>query len=204
VSTHSGTLTRMVKTPTLGSRRAAPMPPDERRSAIVEATLPLLLEHGEMVSTRQIAEAAGIAEGTIFRVFADKDAVIAAVVETALDTEPLEHALEAIDPGLSFEESLKEAVEILQRRVVHIWRVVSSVYAKAQDKTRRPVPDSEALIALFEAHQDRLKVEPTLAARYLRTLTLSVTHPLMVGEPIPADEVVELFLHGVSAKGSRC
>ena len=40
---------------------------------IVAATLPLLLEHGELVTTRQIAEAAGIAEGTIFRVFADKD-----------------------------------------------------------------------------------------------------------------------------------
>ena len=48
---------------------------------IIEAMLPLLLEHGEMVTTRQIAEAAGIAEGTIFRVFADKDELIAAVVE---------------------------------------------------------------------------------------------------------------------------
>ena len=41
---------------------------------IVDAALPLLLEHGEMVTTRQIADAAGIAEGTIFRAFADKDA----------------------------------------------------------------------------------------------------------------------------------
>ncbi len=55
------------------SRRAESLPPDERRAMIIEAMLPLLLEHGEMVTTRQIAEAAGIAEGTIFRVFADKD-----------------------------------------------------------------------------------------------------------------------------------
>jgi AcrR family transcriptional regulator len=186
------------------SRRATALPPGERRSAIVDATLPLLLEHGELVTTRQIAEAAGIAEGTIFRVFADKDAVIAAVLDTALDTEPLERALQAIDPELSFEQSLAAAVEILQRRVVHVWRVVSSVYAKFHDKTRRPVPDSEALIALFEAHRERLRVEPAVAARYLRTLTLSATHPLMVGEPIAADEIVELFLRGVSATGSPC
>ncbi|MCU1430433.1 MAG: DNA-binding transcriptional regulator, AcrR family, partial [Actinomycetia bacterium] len=36
---------------------------------IVAATLPLLLEHGDRVTSRQIAEAAGIAEGTIFRAF---------------------------------------------------------------------------------------------------------------------------------------
>ena len=64
---------------------------------IVEAMLPLLLEHGEMVTTRQIAEAAGIAEGTIFRVFADKDELIAAVVEHATDPAPIEQALAAID-----------------------------------------------------------------------------------------------------------
>ena len=56
-----------------GPRRAAALPADERRSMIVAAALPLLLEHGEMVKTRDIAAAAGIAEGTIFRVFATKD-----------------------------------------------------------------------------------------------------------------------------------
>jgi AcrR family transcriptional regulator len=65
-------------------KRASALPPGERRSMIVQATLPLLLEHGEMVTTRQIADAAGIAEGTIFRVFADKDELIAAVLDAAL------------------------------------------------------------------------------------------------------------------------
>ncbi len=72
------------------TKRASALPPDERRSMIIAATLPLLLEHGDRVTSRQIAEAAGIAEGTIFRVFADKDEIIAAVIETALDPEPLE------------------------------------------------------------------------------------------------------------------
>ena len=89
------------------------MPPDERRSAIIEATLPLLLENGEMVTTRQIAEAAGIAEGTIFRVFADKDAVIAAVIDAAVDPAPMEEALGELDPAAPLDRVLTQAIAIL-------------------------------------------------------------------------------------------
>src|SRR6478736_981334 len=90
--------------------RAGALPPDERRSMIVAATLPLLLEHGDRVTTKQIAEAAGIAEGTIFRAFADKDEVIVAVIDAALDQEPLEAALTGIPDGLPFEAGLVAAI----------------------------------------------------------------------------------------------
>ena len=45
----------------------------------MEATLPLLRAHGLSITTRQIAEAAGVAEGTIFGVFPDKEALLQAV-----------------------------------------------------------------------------------------------------------------------------
>ena len=67
------------------STRAAALPPEERRAALVETTLHLLIEHGPSVTTRQIAEAAGIAEGTIFRAFPDKEHLIEAVVERVLE-----------------------------------------------------------------------------------------------------------------------
>lgn len=189
----------MTSTATTVSKRAAALPPDERRSAIVAATLPLLIAHGEMVTTRQIADAAGIAEGTIFRVFADKDAVIAAAVESALDTAPLEAHISAIDPGLSFEDSLLAVVEILQQRVADIWRVASSIGPRFHDhKPDGPVVEVDALVALFEARRTKLRVEPVIAARHLRTLTLSATHPMMVGEAMAPAEIVALFLHGVS------
>jgi AcrR family transcriptional regulator len=186
------------------ARRAAALPPPERRSMIVEATLPLLLEHGEMVTTRQIADAAGIAEGTIFRAFADKDAVIAAVLDMAFDTEPLERALAAIDLELPFEAAVGAAIELLQQRVVDIWRLVSSIGPRYHDKAQRPIIDSDALVTLFEANHDRLSVEPTVAARLLRAFTLSVTHPMLAGEPMSPPEIVKLFLYGVCAQGSPC
>ena len=65
--------------------RATPLPPDERRAALIAATEPLLERFGRDVSTRQIAEAAGVAEGTIFRVFPTKEALIDAVLEEVFD-----------------------------------------------------------------------------------------------------------------------
>jgi AcrR family transcriptional regulator len=181
-------------------KRATALPPGERRSMIVEATLPLLIEHGEMVTTRQIADAAGIAEGTIFRVFADKDELITAVLDAALDTAPLEQALATIDPGLPFEARVTAAVEILQRRTVDIWRLVSSIGTKFHDRGRRPITDLAALVRLFEDHRDRLTVDPLVAARLLRGFTLSMTHPALIDEPTAPAEIVEFFLHGTARK----
>jgi AcrR family transcriptional regulator len=164
---------------------------------IVAATLPLLVEHGDRVTTKQIAEAAGIAEGTIFRAFTDKDEVIAAVIESALDPEPLEVALSAIPADLPFEACVAAAVVIIQQRVIDVWMLVSSVGTRFQEMTRRPMTDSDALVRLFEAHRAQITVEPIVAARLLRALTLSMTHPMLAGEPRSADELVPLFLHGV-------
>jgi AcrR family transcriptional regulator len=184
------------------AKRASALPPDERRSMIVAATLPLLLEHGDRVTSRQIAEAAGIAEGTIFRAFADKDEVIAAVIESALDNEPLEAALGNIPESLGFEDRLAAAVVIMQQRVIDIWRVISSVGTRFHEIARRPMVDSDALVRMFEANRDQITVEPMVAARLLRALTLSTTHPMLAGEPRSPAELVDLFLHGVG--GPSC
>jgi AcrR family transcriptional regulator len=185
------------------TKRATALPPDERRSMIVAATLPLLLEHGDRVTSRQIAEAAGIAEGTIFRAFADKDEIIAAVIDAALDPEPLEAALSDIPPGLPFEEALAAAVVLIQQRVIDIWRLVSSVGTRFHEMTRRPMTDSDALVGIFESHRSQISVEPIVAARLLRALTLSTTHPMLAGEPRSPAELVHLFLHGVGDGGRR-
>ncbi len=184
-------------------RRATALPPDERRSMIVEATLPLLLEHGDRVTSKQIAEAAGIAEGTVFRAFADKDELIVAVIESAIDTHPLERALATIPPGLGFERTLEAAVVVIQQRVIDIWRLMSSVGTRYHEMTRRPVSDSDALVRIFAAYPEEITVEPMAAARLLRALTLSTTHPMLADVPLSADELVQLFLHGVG-KDAPC
>lgn len=186
-----------------GKQRATALPAEERRSTIVAATLPLLLEHGDRVTSRQIAEAAGIAEGTIFRVFADKDEIIVAVLEAALDPEQFEQALGTIPADLQLEAALAAVVAIYQQRVIDTFQLVSSVGTRFHEMTRRPLADSDALVRLFDAHRERITVEPIAAARLLRALTLSTTHPMLAGEPLSASELVDLFLHGV-ARESAC
>jgi AcrR family transcriptional regulator len=181
-----------------GRRRAAVLPPEERRTAIVAAALPLVLVHGEQVTTKQIADAAGIAEGTVFRVFPDKDAVLRAVVEAAMDPAPLEAALAAIDPAADFEAALRQAVDLIQQRSLEVWRVTAAVGPRFHE--RKPhVHVSEGLVDLFRSHRHRIAVPPLEAARTLRALTLSLTHPMLIEAPIPPKRIVHLFLRGAGA-----
>jgi AcrR family transcriptional regulator len=185
-------------------RRAAALPPDERRMMIVEAAIPLLVEHGEMVTTRQIADAAGIAEGTIFRAFNDKDELLAAVIDAALDPAPLERALVTIDPALPLAEIVAAAARLAQQRILEIWRLVSSVGTRFHDRKKTPMADSPALTHLLEPHRDELGYAPRAAARMLRALVFAMSHPMMVDKPAPPNEIAAVFLHGVSRADRAC
>ena len=176
------------------------MPAPARRAEIVAATLPLLLAHGTAVTTRQIAEAAGIAEGTIFRVFPDKDSLIEAVFEQALDTGAVDTAIAAIDPTLSLEDRLVAAVEILRRRFADILQLKTAIGMIQVSSPTTTKSDLSALAALFDPDRDQIRRDPLEAAHLLRGLTIAGTHPaLILDAPLSPAEIVSLFLDGVRA-----
>jgi AcrR family transcriptional regulator len=185
--------------------RATPLSPPERRAAIVAATVPLLREHGVGITTRRIAEAAKVAEGTIFSVFPDKDTLIAAAVEEGLAPGGTVLRLNAIDPALPLEARLAEAVAALQSHFADIWRLLAAVGPGGQPRKMPPrnqafVHFGPALEVLLEPVTAKLRVTPPSAARALLALTLGCCHPAVVEQPQPAEEIVALFLDGVRKK----
>ena len=165
------------------------------------ATLPLLLVHGSAITTRQIAEAAGIAEGTIFRAFPDIDSLLQATVDAAYDPAQVAKELEAIGSTGSLERRLVEAVRILQARLTSVWQLMSitGVPKPAARGNTTSRPDVAALIAIFEPYQHRLRRSPAAAAQLLRGLTMAGTHPALTadGAAITPEEIVSLLLDGM-------
>lgn len=192
------------------SRRARPLPPAARRAALISATLPLIRKHGIEVTTRQIADAAGVAEGTIFRVFPDKDSLIQAAVDTAFDPAPVVSALERIDPSEPLAERLRAAARIVQGWLTTIINLMLALRAsrplgeKPHLKRPRPSDVIGATIArLIEPDRDQLRVPPAQAARLLRLLLFSGSHPgIADGKLLTPEEIVEVLLDGIRARQS--
>jgi AcrR family transcriptional regulator len=108
------------------SGRAAPMSPDDRRAAIATAVLPLVADRGADVTTRELAEAACVAEGTLFRAFGDKEALIGAVavegLERASGAEATRAELAGIDRTLPLTDRIAQVIELGRNRMADVVR----------------------------------------------------------------------------------
>ena len=177
---------------------------------LVRATAPLVERYGREVSTRQIAEAAGVAEGTIFRVFPSKEALIEAVIADAFDVGRTVAALEAVPPDDDLETRLVAAVDALQRRLRQVFglfhalrlqREVRPDHAEHQARQRNDNARVDAALAdLLAPDRYRLRLDPLEVAHLLRTMTFAMSHPILTdgGGADPA-KIVDLVLHGVCA-----
>jgi AcrR family transcriptional regulator len=196
--------------------RAAPMAPEARRRAIVDAVVPLLIEHGDDVSTRQIAEAAGIAEGTIFRVFPDKAALLMAAAEETVNPSGGRAQLAAALEGVtSLRERVLVTTQRLDERAERVTRLMMALRRQWMSEARKPGRHDhppgppgflleadrvlhEMLTEVFEPHRAELTVEPERAARLLRTMVLGSRHPGAHREDrLTPAEITDALLDGV-------
>src|SRR5918995_4946995 len=90
-----------------------------RREQIVEAATRVFAEKGfRRATTREVARAAGISEGTIYNYFEDKDALLMAILEELNETE---RRAEDFEEGMAAD--FREFLDVyLRRRMSLIWQ----------------------------------------------------------------------------------
>ncbi|MEU4580105.1 TetR/AcrR family transcriptional regulator [Nonomuraea sp. ATR24] len=191
------------------------MAPEDRRAALIAATVPLLREHGTAVSTRQIAEAAGVAEGTIFGVFPDKASLLRAALMNAFDPQPGIDALAAVGATTAgLRERLREAVAILRagmrananlltapRELMNGDACFRDRMVEGRDRL------AAALAALVEPDRHLLRRSPETTAHLLFTLVAVSAHADLghggaeIGD-VDDDEIVSMLLDGLLVRHS--
>ena len=198
------------------SRRASPMPPDERREAILAAAIPLLRARGSAVTTRELADAACVAEGTLFRVFPDKGALLHAAIQRALDPAPVLAQLAGVEVDLPLRTKLRKVVAILHTHSADVAVLISASHELAGTSGTHGPPHGRpkgrpvemvvrGVAAVLHPHADRLRLDPTVSARLLTGYVVLSATPFG-GGPGPAlttDQIVELFLDGALARPSQ-
>lgn len=201
--------------------RAAPLPPGERREALIEATIPLLMSNGTGVTTKQLAEACGVAEGTLFRVFSDKESLIEAAIGRAFDPAPVLAEMAGVDRQIPLQERLAEVVRILTARFTRTMALLNAVRLGGGDprpvihraaRQRRPEGDAcpqtdfqrindliiAAIADVIAADADQLRCTPLEAGRLLRLLVFSGIHPgISGGPPLKEEQIIDFLLNGV-------
>ena len=198
------------------------MAPEARRQAIIDAVVPLLTQHGPDVTTKQIAEAAGIAEGTIFRVFPDKQSLLWATAEETINpTGGREAMADSLASMPDLRGKITATVEQIVARTEKVMTVMialrSAMFAEGAKLGANPPPGppsfviaaNEALVRnltdlVFKPHRAELRITPVKAAILLRSLVLGAAHPGMwqTAQQMGAREIADALLHGVAREGS--
>lgn len=177
--------------------------------------MPLLVDRGPAVTTREIAEAAGVAEGTLFRVFPDKKALLLAVAEHLVDPDRSERALMAeLESAVDLPAKVVATVAHLRDRMHNITLVITALrqalVADGTDHGHQDGPPAflaeanrrllEAIAThVFEPHRDQLRIEPEQAALVVRTQVFGMWHPgIALDAPMTPEDLASVLLEGLA------
>jgi TetR/AcrR family transcriptional repressor of mexJK operon len=203
-----------------GGRREPPVFEDRstrKRRAVVEAATDLFLQHGYAgTSMDQIAAAAAVSKPTVYKFFADKEQLLAAIVLGTLDRAgaPFLAALTRLAQTSRLERDLPELGRhylrtVMQPRVLQLRRLVIGASHDLPDVARAyyeraPEQTLRALAGCFGelAARGLLRIEsPDTAAAHFAFLVLgrALDKSLFCGDhPFPAADLTAQANAGVS------
>jgi len=204
------------------SGRAAPMSRDDRRDALVDVFVELAHREGRKPTTSEIAQEVGVAEGTIFRVFATKEALEREAVQAAFCPAPVRRRIAAIDPAGTLRERLVDFTRILQARFTEVFGLMAALglteppnrgphlacYEAGRhlrgesgdddDHVAAHQPLLDSIHALLGDDEDLLVVSASDLVHRLRLLTFSGSHPgITDGRVLTPEEIVDTVLFGL-------
>jgi AcrR family transcriptional regulator len=189
-------------------RRATPLDREARRTKIIEAITPLLMTRGADVTTRELAEAAGVAEGTLFNVFDDKRSLLLAAIQARLDPEPLRASLSQLPEQGTLEEKLLAVAQKVLPRLAEVHSLAVALHGlavkggpvafRAPSYMREWLGAVAAAVAAVAApHAAELRVTPRRLAQLFTTLLFASRMPHAAPEEgSSAAELVRFCLEG--------
>lgn len=190
------------------------MTPDGRRAQLEGAAIDVLRDKGLAATTKEIAEHAGVAEGTIFRVFDTKDDLVQAALIRAFDPTSLVEHLQAINAEQPLRQRLIAMVGAQQQHLTELFGLMAAVgMVRPPESLRHHGHEAHgdaqshvhgAMLALIESDADRLRIPPHDLLRLLRMLTFAGSHKHIAhGDLLTPDQIVDVLLDGVLKPSSH-
>lgn len=170
------------------------------------------MERGAAATSRELARAAGVAEGTLFSVFDTKRDIIVAAIEQHLNPEPITHGLAAIPADLPLARQLDQAATVIASSskdavtLFGILRTLPPEGAEArhqhQDLMRNWMGAiTQALHELFSRNAELLSTSPGHATDAFVALLMAASRPYGDDAPhLSTSDTVHLLLHGILQK----
>ena len=192
--------------------RARPLPPAERRASLIAATRQLILDHGPEVTTRQVAEAAKVAEGTLFRVFPTRRDLIAATIADHLSPERLADIFAAAPTTTTVDETTEVCLSTAADYVTTFGRFIPRPHQSGdQDEIRFRIMELwEARVCdianwmrdRLAPHETQLTIPVKDFAHLVITLAMGYAHGRSPDTTLTPAALARLALDGARRKDS--